>query len=424
MDNDDFDLPKGVEIHGASLRIVFMLEGVRMRELLKVAKINKNSIKYAANKRSVILTEIKESNFDYLKHFPESPRALKYSGASCSDINRTIAQGIDNWLEISAEKNATATIEGYRSKAKRVKEYFENRRIRSIKQIDITRFRKHLIEVDKLEIKTINDTFTPLRQAFILAKQEGIIKDNLLELIPNLESDDDEESQADPYTEKNLKAIWKLKNEGFYKPQVVNMFLFTCWTGLSLSEVIALAWEDIDMTEMTIKVQRARVGKEYKATKASSRTREFELLQPAIDILLDQKKHTFMQSPSDLNVRRRNNVNFTDQSVRFIFKNTMPECEDGHWKSKAVQGAYADLLRKAKIRHRGPNQCRHTFASMMITKLVPLDIIASLMGHTSTKMIKKHYAKIIPEDKPHVAKLVSAMMGIEYNFKCQEVRTK
>ncbi|KZZ76193.1 hypothetical protein A3766_14655 [Oleiphilus sp. HI0132] len=71
------------------------------------------------------------------------------------------------------------------------------------------------------------------------------------------------------------------------------------------------------------------------------------------------------------------------------------------------------MLREANVRHRGPNQCRHTFASMLITKYVPLGIVAEIMGHTSESMLKKHYGKIIHEDRPSTAKLISPFLGLE-----------
>jgi integrase len=54
-----------------------------------------------------------------------------------------------------------------------------------------------------------------------------------------------------------LDQIMKLKTDGYYRPQAINLFILTCWTGLSFSEAMAVAWEDIDLVEMTLKVQRA-----------------------------------------------------------------------------------------------------------------------------------------------------------------------
>lgn len=413
--SDNLDWPKGITRKRNRIQLSFMYAGVRCRELMPAqTKISQQSINYAVRKLDAIKLAITENTFNYREHFPNSASALKFDDAAADDINRTVAQAVDMWLEIAGEQCATSTVDGYKTKAKHVKAYFEDKRIRNVKRIDITRFRVYLIETLEQKISTVNDTFTVLRGAFAVSKQDKIITDNVLELIPNLKEDEESESLADPYKEKQIKEIEQLRINGYSNPQAINMFLFTCWTGLSLSEAMALAWEDIDLTEMSLKVRRARVEQEYKVPKEKARSREFELLQPAIEILLDQRKHTFMQKPLEVSVRRRSNVHSETESIRLVFKNIHPECLDGAWKKKAVHAAYADILKKAKIRHRGANQCRHTFASMLITKYVPLDVIAGLMGHTSTKMLRKHYAKIIPEDRPNIAKLVSGIMGIDY----------
>ena len=416
----DLPLPKGVKLRGDRIQIFFVYEERQCRELLrKRLEINHRSITYAENKLNAIRTEIAEGRFDYRSHFPHSPRALKFEGSSGSDINTKMQNAVDLWLEVAEESVAPSTIEGYRSKSEYVKEYFQNKRIRTIRKVDITRFRKHLLDTEELGIKTVNDIFTPLRQTFLLAHQDGILKENILKTIPNLKPDDEFVSLADPYTEKEVKKIQDLRAGSYERPQAINMFLFTVWTGLSFSEAMALAWEDIDLRTMTLKVQRARVSGEYKVPKEASRTRTFELLQPAIDIINEQKEYTHSHQSMQVDVRRRSNVQTITQSVRFIFKNEKPECLDGLWKSKAVQNAYAAILRAANIRHRGPNQCRHTHASMLITKYVPLNIVANLLGHTSIKMLQQHYAKIIPEDRPNVAKLISDIIGINYAEKSE-----
>lgn len=419
----DLITPKGVEIRGETIRISFMIDGVRYREKIAgVVAINKNSIKYAANKRQVILNEIKENRFDYRLHFPDSPNALKFIGASSLDINRTVSRGVEMWLDVKSETIADETYNGYKAKAEHVKEYFKERRIRSIKLNDVTLFRRHLREIVGLSTKTINDVFTPLRQVFAQAKRDGIIQLDPLESVKNIKpNDENEESTADPFTLKELARISELKEKGYSSPQLINMFLFTCWTGLRLSEALALAWEDIDLIEYKIKIKRAMVGNKFKSPKEKASYREFELLQPAIDILKDQRRFTYMQAPVEINRKAYNNVDFVQEQLRPVFKNERPECEDGILRKKAVQDRYKDILRKAKIRHRGANQCRHTFASMLLTRFVPTSIIYPIMGHSSEDMLKKHYAKLIPEDRPNVAKIISDIAGFEYKPECKAV---
>ena len=58
-------------------------------------------------------------------------------------------------------------------------------------------------------------------------------------------------------------------------------------------------------------------------------------------------------------------------------------------------------LKKAKVRKRGINQGRHTFASQLLTSgQVPPEWIAEQLGHSDTSMIYKHYGKLIAEDLP------------------------
>jgi len=66
---------------------------------------------------------------------------------------------------------------------------------------------------------------------------------------------------------------------------------------------------------------------------------------------------------------------------------------------------------KAGVRHRGANQCRHTFASQALTSDVPVEWAARQLGHSDTTMIKKHYGRWIPGDTRSMAGIVSAMMG-------------
>lgn len=48
--------------------------------------------------------------------------------------------------------------------------------------------------------------------------------------------------------------------------------------------------------------------------------------------------------------------------------------------------------------------------------------IAEILGHTSEAMVRKHYGKIIPEDRPNRAKLISGIIGIDYKHELKKVK--
>jgi integrase len=55
------------------------------------------------------------------------------------------------------------------------------------------------------------------------------------------------------------------------------------------------------------------------------------------------------------------------------------------------------------VRYRGPGQCRHTYASQMLTTgVASIDWIAEQMGHTNGNIIRQHYGTWINEDGPDV----------------------
>lgn len=410
----ELTLPSGVRIRGDKLYIDFYYEGKRCRELIEgVAKLDAKAVRYAKNKRDSIKVEIAENRFNYRAHFPNSKKALEFAGALATDINRTVRDGVQMWLDVKEETSSDETMVGYRSKAKHVTDHFKDTPMRNIKTNDLVNFRKALRKKKKLGTKTINDVFTPLRGAFRLAKNEGVIQINPLEDLQNIKASEEDDVEADPYSESELARVVELKKD-YPRQQFINMFIFTCWTGLRLSEALALAWEDVDLVKWQIRVRRARVGANYKAPKEIVSIRDIDLLQPAIDILKEQRALTYMREAVPINRKAINNVDVIAEKVRFVFMNDHPSCLDGLMKKKAVSDAYADILRKAKIRHRGANQCRHTFASMLMTRLVPLSLIYPIMGHASEEMLKKHYAKIIPEDRPNVAKIISEIAQLEY----------
>ena len=70
----------GIEIHGKSIRIVFMWRKRRCRETLGLP-VTKANIKHAAQLRAAVLHDIKMGKFDYAQHFPDSPQAGNYSSS-------------------------------------------------------------------------------------------------------------------------------------------------------------------------------------------------------------------------------------------------------------------------------------------------------------------------------------------------------
>ncbi|MDH1263558.1 tyrosine-type recombinase/integrase [Pseudomonas sp. GD03944] len=108
----------------------------------------------------------------------------------------------------------------------------------------------------------------------------------------------------------------------------------------------------------------------------------------------------------------RDNRTRRQQRVRFVFHNTASgeaystsdTLRNGWWKAH---------LKRAELRPRGPNQCRHTFASQMLSSSIASpEWIADQMGHTSTAMIFRHYAKWISKDGPDFVGMLNRALDL------------
>ncbi|MCU8036995.1 phage integrase [Shewanella oncorhynchi] len=395
-------MPRGVELHGVTVRIVFMFNGERCREpLAGHYKITKSTIKYAENKRTTILTEIAENRFDYLAHFPDSAKAAQFAGLNLQ--KRSVTDAVNQWLSVQEATKAKSTFKNYKVKAQHVTKKWGNRKLADITKSQMEIFQSELLK-GGLSPKTVNDIFTIVRGVWSEAFHDGMIKTNPLDRLRNIERDNLEET-ADPFTREELLRI---ENINTIRQGDINMIMFWCWSGLSLSEIIALAWEDIDTETWTVKVQRAKVLNQYKVPKERGRIRVIELIGQAKVWLQRQLALTFMLQTTEYTVQQRDNITSKQESIRLVFLNG----KSGEpWYDHSVRRWFTGILKRAKLRHRGPNQCRHTFASQLLSNYVPLEWVARQLGHSDTTMIKKHYGKWIPKDSQRMADRITEMVG-------------
>ena len=252
--------------------------------------------------------------------------------------------------------------------------------------------------------KTVNDIFTIVRGVWANAFEDGILRNNPLERLKNIERDDESEF-ADPFSREELELISQADPARLPN---VRMILFNCWAGLSLSEVIALSLDDVDLEAGGIFVRRAKVDTEYKVPKEKSRYRFVELIDPAMSLLKLIVKETKAPEPEEICVTQRDNVTVRNEGIRLLFRN----CTSGEpWNGKTLSKWFTAHLKRAGVRHRGANQCRHTFASQALSSYVPVEWVARQLGHNDTSMVRKHYGRWIPGNTKSMAGQVSQMMG-------------
>nr|WP_239779009.1 tyrosine-type recombinase/integrase [Pseudomonas sp. Y5-11] len=101
-----------------------------------------------------------------------------------------------------------------------------------------------------------------------------------------------------------------------------------------------------------------------------------------------------------------------EHKPHFVFLNTkngLPHANDFAVRDRFFK---AHLL-AAAVRYRGPGQCRHTYASQLLTTGgASINWIAEQMGHTNGNMIRQHYGTWINEDGSDVVGMLQMALKL------------
>lgn len=390
--------PKGVHIRSNSgVQIEFIWNGRRYTETIPGTP-TVEIVEKAIAKRKAVLEDIEYNRFVYEHAFPAS-RHIKVQDEARRSANvsppLTMRQLLNDFVELYRKDNPHAhnTLHTYeeviRSRLLPVLSELTPEQITKSWLID---FRSKLRKIP-LSNKRIGNILTPLRGAMATAVEKDIVKINpFLGLTPTttkrrtkvtLDSNglpafdeplplsldpkiDKAAKLADPLDEDERMAVL-MHSAG----QIRNLFLFAMWTGLRTGELIALRWCDVDFKNNRILVRISWSKSAFTTTKGR-KARWVTLTEIARQALLAQ-------------------WGITGHLGRWIFHN--PRTDDRWQNSERIRQHWIATLKAGKVRYRKPYQCRHTYASMMVSAGESAHWVAAQMGHEDTTMIAQVYSR-------------------------------
>jgi integrase len=379
----------GVEVRGNRVRVYFRYQGELCRETMP-GDASPENITNAERIAGIINYEIKAGTFSYARYFPESPRIQ----------TNTLGHYIDLWLEIKGNQMAPSGYRTYKSKVEaHIRPRWGHHQADQIDHLDLQSWIQTTL-MPELHNKTVREIISLLRQVFVIYRTRNKTAHDPTEGLGVTLPDPDE---ADPFNRNEIRDIL---GGATNKPQELHLAQFMLWAGPRVSEAISLAWEDVDLKAGTVKFRRSQVRGHYKVTKTRRSTREVRLLKPALDALKAQARFTEQAQPVDIEVTDRDNKTKKRVKVRFVFHCTTTNAAHSS-SDMLLKGFWRPHLQSVGVRYRGPNNCRHTYASQLLsTGAVPIDWIADQLGHTSTAMIWRHYGKWINQDGPDMISLL------------------
>ena len=183
----------------------------------------------------------------------------------------------------------------------------------------------------------------------------------------------DSEYEVDPFTEQEREQLLAAA-----RPDEEPTVRFWLNAGLRPGELIAFKWPKVDWTNRKARIDLNQVVGIEKAPKTAAGVRDVDLRDAAVGALIAQKPVSFEAGQHVFLNPRTGKAWTTDAQVR--------------------KTLWQPLLERAGVRYRNPYQCRHTFASALLTAGENPWYVAEQLGHVDVQMVFRIYGKFISQD--------------------------
>lgn len=175
------------------------------------------------------------------------------------------------------------------------------------------------------------------------------------------------------------------------------------FTGMRLGELLGLRWHDVDLDGRTATVRHTltRVDGDWvlRQPKTPHSRRTLHLAPAAVEAL---RAHYLASAERLLAMGHR-----IDAGTLVFGDRWGNALHPGH----VTQRAYKPLLRRAELPEIRFHDLRHSFASMMLSEGVRVDVVSRMLGHASPAVTLSVYAHLMPGDEEAAVARLQARLG-------------
>ncbi|NFQ36267.1 tyrosine-type recombinase/integrase [Clostridium sporogenes] len=269
-------------------------------------------------------------------------------------------------------------------------------KISNLKAIQLQRYYNSLYDIGKSSnvIRNLNKL---LRNFFNYAIKEGYILRNPCSgkkiVIPG--EDEIQEEEIEIFSDKEI-SILKKALEGH---RLKFLILLALGTGLRQGELLGLKWNDIDIDNKQLKVKRsikqvniisADETREYKTIEQSPKTKKSKRTVPIPSNLIKfLKEHKNKQIEEKLKA----GPSYVDNN--YVFSTELGKNID----ARNLTRSYERLLKNAKIPYKKFHSLRHTYATKLFERNVPLKTVQEILGHFDISITSNIYTHVMPKEK-------------------------
>lgn len=337
---------------------------------------------------------------------------IKSKSISYNDMaNNTFSNYVQWWL--GYVKLTEQTKESYKYNLKFIEKHIGHMILSKINKADmlelleIIKDKKHHITGEPISERTVRNHMNILKSIFRTAVELEILSTNPMD---NIKFSVDEYQLRDNYYDIDdiNKMIFALDDE-----PVVYQFaiLFTLATGVRLGELLALQERDFNFTENSVTISKSLSETKGSRKLGPTKTKKtrVEFYPKELNDLLEKHLEIEMMKKDSLGVK--NDLIFTSRTGDFMPKRTMQD-----W--------FKRFLKRHNLKHITFHGLRHTSATLLLSKGIPLKNVAERLGHSRASTTANIYAHAIPRIDKEASNVFSDILssGTKSGTRNQKIR--
>lgn len=234
---------------------------------------------------------------------------------------------------------------------------------------------------------TIKIFTAAFKGALTCAQNEGLIRKNphYGVVVPKT----GEVKQVDAYTAEDQKKIVEYTRD---KDDINRVFYMLIATGMRVGECVALTWNDVNLDEGWIIVNKTAVNR-----------RGHMVIQNHPKTEQSVRKIYIADNTRDFLKRLRCSDKAGKEDYELVFKN-----EHGNiYHTSALRSRWIKVCAELNIPYKGMHALRHSWATRALEKKVEVHTVSKMLGHKSVATTMDIYQSVFTEQKIKAAQIMN-----------------
>jgi integrase len=182
----------------------------------------------------------------------------------------------------------------------------------------------------------------------------------------------------------------------------MKLFLFNLDTGLRLSEILAIKWEDIDLKKKTVIINKNLVeaknrsknqrGKLELIVQNTTKTENGKRILPLTERTIRMLKEYKLKS------QKKSEIVFCSQNDTYV-------------RPRNYKRTFYKIIENASIEKCGAHTLRHTYATRLFEANIDAKVVSELLGHKDISVTLNTYVHVLKSKKREAIRALDELIS-------------